>query len=210
MKMNTARLEIFADDLDTPPHLSRSIPAALDGLIDYKEFQEFADELDVLLESLDADHQRFRNRWWWVQYGYIPWMFGVFVLSPYYPLLYVVCFLTSVVYIICVWLYATHCLKGPKTAEEIVREIRSLCEVMTNGTPHISFHPIFREVPAGSRTMESIINIDVSISENAFVAVTANTVVMSNNANNNIEFQSPVIAATSMKATCDYQQLKVV
>lgn len=180
MKMNTARFEIFADDLDTPPHLSRSIPAALDGLIDYKEFQEFADELDVLLESLDADHQRFRNRFWWVQYGYVAFMFGVFVLSPNYPGLYTVCFLTSVIYMICVWLYATHCLKGPQTAEEIVREIRSLCEVMTNRTPHVSFHPIFREVQAGSRRMETIMNIDVSISENAFAAATADTVVVSN------------------------------
>ena len=165
MRMNEARLEIVADDLDSSPRLSRSIPAALDGLIDDKAFYEFADELDKLLEILDNGYQQFQNRLQWMQYGYYSIFFGFLLLSQYFIVLYSVYLMTSILYLICIWLFA-----GPKTsAVIIVREIRSTCEGMTNRTPNVSFHPIFRQVLTySSPVMETIIYIDVSISNNAF------------------------------------------
>lgn len=173
MRMNTARFEIFADDLDTSPYISRSIPAALDGLIDNKAFQDFANELDVLLKLLDTDHQRFRNRYWLVMYGYVPVYFGIFVLSLYYPMIGTIFLWVGIIYMASVWLFITYCVKGPKTVEEILREIRSICEDMSNRTPNVSFHPIIKQVPVGGRMMETILNIDVSISDNAFAAIAA-------------------------------------
>ena len=103
MRMMTARLEIFADGLDSSPHLSRSLPAALDGLIDNKAFHEFADELDILLEMLDTDHQRVRNRYRWLTYGYLFLLFGLCLVSRYYINLSIVWSQISVIYMASTW-----------------------------------------------------------------------------------------------------------
>ena len=192
--MDTARLEIFADDLDSSPRLSRSIPAALDGLIDYKVFQEFADELDILLEMLDTDVRRLQNRSWRIVYGQLCITFGSLFWLPYYINLYIVWFFISVIYMASTWLYATYSLRGPKTTGEIIEEIRSICEVVTNRTPNVSFHPIFRGLSAGSQEMEIVTNIDVSISNNAFSALIAADDAVRIGANNNVNIQIPEIS----------------
>ena len=208
MKMNSARLEIFADDVDSPPHLSRSIPAALDGLVDYKTFQEFADEMDVLLELQDTDHQRFRNRSSWQQYGFNSLLLGIVFMFHHNIILYFVWLCTSILYILSVWIYTTYWLKGPKSAEEIVTEIRSTCEIMSNRTPNVSFHPIFLQAAAGVRLMETITHINVSISDTILASVTSGVAVIEIKANNKIDMESPVVNA-STKAASDYQRLTV-
>ena len=206
--MNSARLEIFADDVDSPPHLSRSIPAALDGLVDYKTFQEFANEMDVLLELQDTDNQRFRNRSSWKQYGFNFMFLGIFFLVHHNIILYFVCFGTAFIYILSVWLYTTYWLKGPKSAEEIITEIRSTCEIMSNRTPNVSFHPIFLQAAVGDQSLENITHINVSISDTILASVTSDAAVIETKANNKIDMESPDVNV-STKATSDYQRLTV-
>ena len=96
----------------------------------------------------------------------------------------------SILYMASIWLYATYYLKGPKTSPEIIREIRSTCENMTNRTPNVSFHPIFRQLLTKSPVMETIIYIDVTISNNAFQAEKVDdAAVMSIGVNEMIDIQ---------------------
>ena len=172
--MNEARLEIFADDIDSAPQLSRSLPAALDGLIDYKTFHEFADRIDELLEFLDAEHKRLQNRYWWTLYGLYSFYPAIFL---FHSVLFLVYFGIWITYLISVRLYTEYCRKSPKSIDEIVKEIRSACEVMTNHTPHVSFRPMFRPFSTGSREVDCTEYIYVSISDTAFAEVLAGAAV---------------------------------
>ena len=207
--MNDARLEIFADDIRSPPHLSRSIPAALDGLIDDKTFREFADQIDVLLELLDAEHERFKNRYWWTQYGIYSLYPGLLLLPPFL-VVYFVYTVVWIIYLASVRLYTTYFKKGPKSIDEIVKEIRSVCEVMTDRTPHVSFHPMFRPFPLGSLQIDSTENINISISDHAFAEVLAGAAVVRSNENDSTAATRNLLGNATIATPCDYQLLEVV
>jgi hypothetical protein len=206
--MNEARLEFFADDIDSPPQLSRSLPAALDGLVDYKTFQEFADQLDELLILLDAEHERLKNRYWWTQYGIYTCYPAIFFFSSY---LFVAYFWVWIIYLLSVRQYTTHFRKSPKSIDEIIKEIRSLCEVVTNRTPHVSFHPMIRPFPTGSLQMDFIEYIYISISDHAFAEVLAAAAAAVINIDEyNTSDAGVLIGNASVATPCDYRLLEVV
>ena len=200
--MNEARFTIFAEDYDSMPHISRSIPAALDGLIDDKKFQDFADQLDALLGLLDAEHARFKIRYRWTQYG-IYSIYPAILLIP--NDFFMIWFFTWIIYLASVRLYTKYCRQSPKSIDEIVKEIRSVCQVMTDRTPHVSFHPMFRPFSLGSRNMDSIEWIHVSISDAAFVEVLTDAAFIRIDENDSSGVRGPAVCDTF-----DYQQLEVV
>lgn len=208
--MNTAKLEIFSDDINSPPHLSRLIPAALDGLIDDKTFQEFADQIDVLLGLLDAEHQRlgYRTSWHGQLFVFL-YLFAIMLGNAIILLLVTTTWLIHFLFAC----YTTYWKKGPKSAYEIIEEIRSACELMTDRTPNVSFHPKLRSVPADARLLlETIENIDVNISDRAFGAVTTDDVVICIEPSNKSNTSTGISTLGNPSATTrgDYQPLETV
>ena len=63
--MSSARLEVITDDPAVAPRLSRSLPAALYGIVPTGAFQLFCDKLDGLFDGLDAEQRRRKRRFWW-------------------------------------------------------------------------------------------------------------------------------------------------
>lgn len=197
--MNTARLEIFSDDIDSPPHLSRSIPAALDGLVDDKTFQEFADQLDALLGLLDAEHQRLGYRTSWGFYIFcIFYLFAMMLGNTIISLAFFAILFSYVLF--------SYWIKGPKSAYEIIAEIRSACETMTDRTPNVSFHPKIQLEPPGTH----IHNIDIIISDCAFGAVTADDVVICIEPSSKSNTGKSTFGNLSVTTHGDYQPLETV
>jgi hypothetical protein len=66
----TARFEIIQDDIYTPACLSRSMPAAVDGLLTQAALDDFGDQLDALLVVSHMDHKHGRQLVNWMSIGF--------------------------------------------------------------------------------------------------------------------------------------------
>lgn len=182
-----ARFEIVAGDIDSPSHLqSRSIPNALEGRIKYETFQEFADRLDKWLKKLDFERHHRRDRCCWRFYNYFL-LVVIFVWSR----MVVVC-LAALIFNVCISLCSSYWITSP--TEMYIKQIRSLCEAMTNQTPNVSFHPIFhQELVCCCLPAPTLIHIDVCVLENGLAVVMADAV-----------------GNSTPQVTSDYQQLEMI
>jgi hypothetical protein len=220
--MSSARLELIRDDaLFTPACMSRSMPAALGGLLTQTALDDFCDKIDELLvlshARTQAEYKSAMKGWccFFVAYLFFPVVPVCILVSTLYLFdlsptgsqflrvgLYIACF----VYFVIVWL-CTQPDPDAKSSKEILQLIRYECEEMTRRTPFVSFH-----VAAGA-----INHIDVSISLSAPASgvITASNAIMDSN-NSKIDESSsnhqPVgyCAQTVSKSTAtngDYQPL---
>jgi hypothetical protein len=156
--MSSARLEIIKNNAYNPACMSRSMPAALNGLLTQAALDDFCDKLDELFVLSHEEHKRcikfmvnggyggyflmmflgvsygrYINFWWYIGAVIITFGFGVYV-----------------------WL-STAPYPGVKANGRILNLIRFECDEMTRRTPFVSFH-----VVAGT-----IKHIDVNISVSA-------------------------------------------
>jgi hypothetical protein len=177
--MSSARLEVIKDDATSPPYMSRSMPAALDGLVNAEAFDAFCDRLDVLLDSLDAEHKRRRKRFWYMYGAIYFWFLYFLIFIPTFQMKYVP--YTAVAFVVHVALvrFCTARPAGVKTDKELTRLIRSECDEMTRQTPFVSFHAVLVPVTVALRCASLQINtvdhigVSVSLSASASGAATA-------------------------------------
>jgi hypothetical protein len=211
--MSSARLEVIKDDAETPACMSRSMPAALVGLVTQAALDDFCDKLDALFVVSHAESQRVRKRECWRLGGLCFWLIVWIVYNfsgvniPYW--VHIAVWITIAVYFGIVF-WCTQPGAGAKSTKEILQLIRFECDEMSCRTPFVSFH-----VAAGD-----VNHIDVSISMSATssgVATTSNAVtdrMSDSKINESIGNHQPVVYAqagtTSMTTNGDYQQLNDV
>jgi hypothetical protein len=222
--MSSTRLEVFTDDPNAAPRISRTIPAALYGIVHATPFRTFCDKLDGLLDQLDAEQRRRRKRFWWMYRSIYIWFLYFVVFAPIFftkvsdsfpivPLLVSLCI--CVIQLCTVWGF-TERRAGVKTDAEVMREIRLECEEMTNRTPYASFQVVVKSVAIVARgwwlKMSTVDHIAVSISSAATAtgdAATAVSVVKADTRNSKVDVaadhQEPVIYAQAV-SNGGYQQ----
>jgi hypothetical protein len=169
--MGTARLEIIKDDDNISPHMSRGMPAALDGLLTQAAFDNFCDKLDEILDLLHTDLNRYIKRGFWivgVLYFWVVFLALLLLDNRYW--LFIGALILSAVHIGTVW-FCTAPGAGVKSYEERIRIIRSECDEMTRHTPFVSFHVVMVK----SHGAGFIDYIGVSISSSASVSGVATT-----------------------------------
>jgi hypothetical protein len=165
--MSSARLEIIKDDADTPACVSRSMPAALEGLMTQAALDDFCDELDALFVLSHTESQRVKKRSIWMSALF--WLFLFFCFGSFMNLRWFIgTFILAAVYFGTVW-FCTQPGADAKSQKEILQLIRLECDDMTRRTPFVSFH-----VAAGA-----INHIGVSIS----LSATASGIASTSNAN---------------------------
>jgi hypothetical protein len=146
------------DALFTPACMSRSMPAALDGLLTQTALDDFCDKLDELLVLSHTESQRVIKRL--ILELIATNFFSVFACIFLFLNMSTLIFFSGTsaywVFLGIVWL----CTKpgaNAKSSKEIVQLIRFECDEMSRRTPFVSFH-----VAAGAMN-----HIDVSISLSA-------------------------------------------
>jgi hypothetical protein len=149
----------FVFDTDEPHHVSRTMPATLEGFVaPTPDWTEFCDKLDFSLEEMQDDSKLMSKRLssiLWVStllaiicLAFIPdpeeqgrdWV-GIIVSSSSALL----CILSCIV-------SASYCHQRPEhklSLKEATKKIRDDCEDMSNATPGVSFHYL-----TGPRTPE--------------------------------------------------------
>lgn len=139
--MSSARLEII-DDTDVPIHVSRSMPAALDGLVSPKNFGTFCDKLDDSLQLLVAEHTRSKTRFYVTVI--LAYLYVVFI-----PMMLELPVIVCILYLFLVpgltlWMirFATSGPVGTLSAKDLMDKLRADCEDMTLCTRHVSFHVV--------------------------------------------------------------------
>ena len=139
--MSSARLEIV-NDTEEPIHVSRSMPAALDGLVSPTNFGTFCDKLDGSLQLLVADHKQSRNQFF--ARGIFGYLYLVFL-----PVMFEVPLVVCILYIflvpgIALWAirFATSGPVGALSTKDLMQKLRTDCVDMTLRTPHASFHVV--------------------------------------------------------------------
>jgi hypothetical protein len=164
--MSSARLEIIKNNAYNPACMSRSMPAALNGLLTQAALDDFCDKLDVLFVLSHKEHKRCIK--FMVNGGYFLMMFFIVSYVRYMNFWW---FNGTVIFTfgfgVYVWL-STAPYIGVKANGRILNLIRFECDEMTRRTPFVSFH-----VVAGT-----IKHIDVNIS----VSVTSSGVATDSNA----------------------------
>jgi hypothetical protein len=171
--MSTARLEIIKDDDNIPPHMSRSMPAVLDGLLTQAALDDFCDKLDVLFIWLHEEQERFLTRATLLIGALFYWIARALYFRPYKISMLIDPFMLTVIYIGIV-LLCTQPGANAKSKNEILQLIRFECDEMTRRTPFASFH-----VDSGAMN-----HIDVSISLSApasGVFTASNAIIDTNN-----------------------------
>jgi hypothetical protein len=186
--MSSARLEVIKDDAETPARMSRSMPAALDGLLTQTALDYFCDTIDELLVLSHARTQaEFKSI---MERGccflvaclffpvvplciIVPTRYLFDTLSPTgSQFLRIGLYIASFVYFVIVW----KCTQpGPdaKSNKEILQLIRFECDEMTRRTPFVSFH-----VAAGAINH---IDVSISLSAPAFGVVTTSNAILDTN-----------------------------
>ena len=164
--MSAARLEVIKDHGEKI-HVSRSMPAALEGLVSSDDFGVFCDKLDSSLQLLKAEQTRIDGQCGWIMVAsYISFFsfFGLFSLyNPFRStrygdngailgnlLLTIIC---TIIVVIVVGL-ATRRPKGGLPSQELMRILRADCEEMTLDTPHGSFHIVLAQI--GTKIVDHI------------------------------------------------------
>ena len=221
--MSSARLEVIADDPAVAPRLSRSLPAALYGIVPTTAFQSFCDKLDGLFDELDAEQRRRKKRFWWMYGAIYLWFMYFFIFHPIYisvadgaPETLYFSLLLCALHIGTVWV-CTARPAGAKTDSEVMRDIRSECDEMTNRTPFVSFQVVLMPVPTAARgawlQMNTVDHIAVSISASASASGAASAVsaVMAEahdaKAREAADNQEPVVYAQAVGVNGGYQQI---
>lgn len=179
--MASARLEVVKDDVSVSPYLSRSIPAALEGLLTQASYDAFCDIINGQLDLLDAEHKRRKKRFWYMYVSIRLWIWFLILSLPFashLDLLYwPIAMMVSVLQISMVWFYTAR-PKGTKSETELLRLMRSECEAMTRSTPFLSFQLVLIPTSAGARgaylQMDTVDHIEVSISPSASASGVAN------------------------------------
>jgi apolipoprotein N-acyltransferase len=207
--MSTARLEIIKDDDNIPAHVSRSIPAVLDGLLTQAALDDFCDKLDVLFIWLHEEQERFLIRAALLIGALFYWIARALFFRPYKISMLIDPFMLTVIYIGIV-LLCTQPGANAKSNKEILQLIRFECDEMSRRTPFASFH-----VDSGAMN-----HIDVSISLSAptsGVIATSNTIIDTNiskidvSSSNHQPVRHCAQTVTTTTATNDgYQQLNDV
>ena len=148
--INPVRLEIVQDDHVTAPRLSRVRPALLYDIVAETSYIDFCTTIDALLSRMAVDYRCHAKRLLWWNLGMAFW---IVVLCGFYfaallqlksVLFYYsayTCFILSIMYMVTVRIWM-NCPTGTIPATETMKEIRAECEVMTNRTPHASFHVV--------------------------------------------------------------------
>jgi hypothetical protein len=184
--MSSARLEIINDDADTPACMSRSMPAALEGLVTPAALDDFCDKLDALFVLSHTESQRVKQRSiWTIRASFFYFLcvcVGIFLFQNMNALVFSIFSSgTSAIWVLnlgIVWL-CTQPGAGTMSQKEILQLIRCACDELircacvelTRSAPFVlSFH-----VAAGA-----ISHIRVSISASA--SATASGVASASNA----------------------------
>lgn len=175
--MSSARLEVINDDPTVAPRMSRSLPAALYGIVNVADYEAFCNKLDELFDALDSEYRRRKKRFWWMYGGIYAWFMYFIVFAQIFDYQYtMLSFFLCAIHISTV-LMCTARPTGVKPDKETMRDIRTECEAMTNRTPYVSFHVVLMSTPAAARgawlQMNTIDHIGVSIAGNATAAVSA-------------------------------------
>jgi hypothetical protein len=207
--MSSARLEIIIDDADTPACMSRTMPAALEGLVPQAALDDFCDKLDALFVLSHTESQRVRKRVSWMSRACLFWLFLFFCFISFMNLWWFIgTFILTAVYTGTVW-FCTQPGADAKSQKEILQLIRFECDELTRRTPFVSFH-----VAAGS---VNHIGVSISLSATAFgVASTSNANVEDTSDSKNAvasDNHHPVVYAhavtTSTTTNGNYQQLNI-
>jgi hypothetical protein len=221
--MSSARLELIRDDaLFTPACMSRSMPAALDGLLTQTALDDFCDKVDELLvlshARTQAEYKSAMKRWccFLVAYLFFPVVPVCIFVSTLYlfdtlsptgsQFLHIGLYIASFVYFVIVW----KCTQpGPdaKSNKEILQWIRFECEEMTRRTPFVSFH-----VAAGAINH---IDVSISLSAPAFGVVTTSNAILDTNipkidessSNHQPALHCAQTLTTTTATNDDYQQM---
>jgi hypothetical protein len=199
--MSSARLEVIKDDAETPACMSRSMPAALDGLLTQTSLDDFCDKLDELFVLSHAEFKRVIKR--------MKWLFGAFYFWLMNLWWFIGTFILTAVYIGIVWM-VTQPGAGTKSTKEILQLIRFECDDMTRRTPFVSFH-----VAGGAITH---IGVSISLSAAASGVASTSNATMEQTSDSKVAESSdnhhPVVyaqAVTSSTASSgNYQQLNDV
>jgi hypothetical protein len=184
--MSSASLEIIKNNAYNPACMSRSMPAALNGLLTQAALDDFCDKLDELFVLSHEEHKRCIK--FMVNGGHF--LLLMMLLGVSYLRLGFWWFIGTVIFTfgfgVYVWL-STAPYIGVKANGRILNLIRFECDEMTRRTPFVSFH-----VVAGT-----IKHIDVNIS----VSATSSGVATGSNA---------IVEASPTSINDSYQQLNDV
>ena len=223
--MSSARLDVIADDDAMAPRMSRTLPAALYGIVDTVVFQAFCDRMDKLFEQLDADQRRRKNRFWWISIAVYFWLLMFVFTTPilsdfldahglsetFYALSVLLPFPLCIIHVCVIWGWTAR-PTGAKTDAEAMCDIRSECDEMSNRSQMVSYQVVLMPVPASARgawmQMNTVDHIEVSISASATAASANVPNVLLHNGKVDIaaENHKPVTCAKAVE-NGDYQQL---
>jgi hypothetical protein len=218
--MSSVRLEIFSDDMDISPSMSRAMPAALYGLLTDMAFNEFCDKLDQLFEMIDKEQKRRKKRFWWMHISFRLWIIAIIISGSVFAVM------ACALHLGTVWFFTARPY-GMKSEKEMICIIRSECDIMTNRTPFVSFHLVLVPKPAvvgrslysSCLQMDAIDHIGVSVSSSAAasgvataVSVIMNDVSDSKNVESSDVHEHPVVyahAVSSLSSTTNGQYHKI-
>jgi hypothetical protein len=213
--MSSARLEVIKGDADTPARLSRSMPAALDGLLKQAALDDFCDKIDELFLVAHAEYKRVVKRLSWMSIAFYIWIV-FFIISI--PLMNSWWYIIASTIAMCVYIGIVELCTQPgqiaKFSKEKLRLIRFECDEMTRRTPFVSFH-----VAAGVVNCNHIdVIISLSLSATASGIATTSNTITEHTSDSKIykssDNDNPVVyaqAVTSSTMTNDsYQQLNDV
>ena len=226
--MSSARLEIVTDESNVAPRMSRALPAALYGIVNAAVFQAFCDKLDELFDQLYAEQRRRKKRFWWMYGAIYIWFMYFVVFAPIFftnpdrdhsdgssVASVLVPFIVCAIHIGTVWV-CTARPAGVKTDAQVMREIRSECDEMTNRSPFVSFQVVLMPIPTAARgawlQMNTVDHIAVSISASASAtgAATAVSAIMADTTDGKVDAvaanQEPVVYAQAV-SNSGYQQV---
>jgi hypothetical protein len=211
--MSLARLEVIKGDADNPACLSRSMPAALDGLLKQAALDDFCDKVDELFLVAHTEYKRVIKRLSWMIIAFYIWIV-FFIISI--PLMNPWWYIIASTIAMCVYIGIVELCTQPgliaKSSKEKLRLIRFECDEMTRRTPFVSFH-----VAAG---VVNCNHIDVIISSSATasgIATTSNTITehtSDSKINKSSDNDNPVVYAQAVTSSTmtngNYQQLNDV
>jgi hypothetical protein len=213
--MSSARLEVIKDDTDTPAYMSRSMPAALEGLLTQTALDDFCHKLDALFVLTHAECKRVTNLANWMIIAL--YFYVLFCIPTMYMIEWcykIGTFILIAVDIGIIWMM-TQPGAGTKSFKEILRLIRFECDEMTRRTPFVSFH-----AAVGTIMHIDIKHIDVSISvsetssgvasgSNAIVECTIDSKIADSSDNHHpVVYAQAVTSPTTINDS--YQQLNDV
>jgi hypothetical protein len=207
--MSSARLEIIKDDADSPACVSRSMPAALDGLLTQTALDDFCDKIDELFLVAHTEHKRVMKRVKWLFGAFYIWLILFMISSSLMNLWWFIgTFFLTAVYIGIVWM-VTQPGANTKSKKEILQMIRCECDELTRRTPFVSFH-----VAAGAI---SHIGVSISASATASGVASASNATMDQTSDSKIaestDNHHPVVYAqavtTSATTNGNYHQLNI-